>query len=112
MQSTVGSRAVPSPKQQKKFKKQAETLLAEFTAYREGKHEDVQSLCWRVLRDEPNYFDAMRAELPARIAGSPAGNVAIYTQKVEAAYRQFWRDYCATASKAGSEQATINSGSH
>ncbi len=59
MQSTIGSRAAPSPKQQKKLKKQAETLLAAFTAYREGRHEDVQSLCRRVLRDEPNSFDAM-----------------------------------------------------
>ncbi len=59
MQSTVGSRAVLSPSQQKKLKKQAETLLAAFAAYREGRHEDTQSLCRRVLRDEPNYFDAM-----------------------------------------------------
>jgi tetratricopeptide (TPR) repeat protein len=59
LQSTVGSRAVQSAKLQKTLRKQAETLLNAFTAYREGRHEDVQSLCRRVLRDRPNYFDAM-----------------------------------------------------
>jgi predicted O-linked N-acetylglucosamine transferase (SPINDLY family) len=59
LQSTVGSRAVQSAKLQKTLRKQAETLLNAFTAYREGRHEDVQSLCRRVLRDQPNYFDAM-----------------------------------------------------
>jgi predicted O-linked N-acetylglucosamine transferase (SPINDLY family) len=59
LQSTVGSRAVQSPKQQKKIKKQAETLLAAVIAYREGRHEDAQSLCRRMLRDQPDYFDAM-----------------------------------------------------
>jgi len=49
----------------------------------------------------PTHLEKLRAELPARIANSPAGNVAIYTQRVEAGYRQFWRDYCATASGAG-----------
>jgi predicted O-linked N-acetylglucosamine transferase (SPINDLY family) len=46
----------------------------------------------------PAHLAKLRADLPARIANSPAGNVAVYTQKVEAGYRQFWRDYCATAS--------------
>jgi predicted O-linked N-acetylglucosamine transferase (SPINDLY family) len=59
MQSNVGSRAVQSPKQLKKLRKQAETLLAAFAAYGEGRHEEVQSLCRRVLRDEPGSFDAM-----------------------------------------------------
>ncbi len=49
----------------------------------------------------PSDLEKLRADLPARIAGSPAGNVVVYTQKVEAGYRQFWRDYCATASDAG-----------
>jgi len=49
----------------------------------------------------PSYLEKLRADLPAKIANSPAGNVSIYTQKVEAGYRQFWRDYCATASDAG-----------
>ena len=48
----------------------------------------------------PAALEQLRAELPGRIANSPAGNVAVYTQHVEAAYRQFWRDYCA-ASGAG-----------
>ena len=49
----------------------------------------------------PSHLETLRAELPARIANSPAGNVAVYAQRVEAGYRQFWRDYCATASGAG-----------
>jgi predicted O-linked N-acetylglucosamine transferase (SPINDLY family) len=46
---------------------------------------------------EPAYLEKLRAELPGRIASSAAGNVTLYTQYVEAAYRQFWRDYCAKA---------------
>ena len=49
----------------------------------------------------PDDLAKLRAELPAKIAASPAGNVAVYTQRVEAGYRQFWRDYCAAASAAG-----------
>ncbi|CCE05633.1 putative O-linked N-acetylglucosamine transferase, SPINDLY family; TPR domain protein [Bradyrhizobium sp. STM 3843] len=37
----------------------------------------------------------LRAELPQRIATSAAGNVALYTRKVEEGYRTFWRRYCA-----------------
>jgi predicted O-linked N-acetylglucosamine transferase (SPINDLY family) len=43
-------------------------------------------------------LSTLRAELPARIANSAAGNVAIYTGRVEEGYRQFWRDYCASVS--------------
>jgi len=50
---------------------------------------------------EPVHLAKLRNELPARIAASPAGNVEIYTRRVEAGYRQFWRDYCAVASKGG-----------
>jgi len=50
---------------------------------------------------QPELLERLRAELPARIAASPAGNVSVYTQRVEAGYRQFWRDYCAKASAAG-----------
>jgi predicted O-linked N-acetylglucosamine transferase (SPINDLY family) len=46
-------------------------------------------------------LEALRASLPARVAASAAGNGAIYTRRVEEGYRQFWRDYCATASDAG-----------
>jgi predicted O-linked N-acetylglucosamine transferase (SPINDLY family) len=54
----------------------------------------------------PSHLEKLRADLPARIANSPAGNVTLYTRKVEAGYRQFWRDYCATASDAGSVTGT------
>jgi predicted O-linked N-acetylglucosamine transferase (SPINDLY family) len=50
----------------------------------------------------PSHLEKLRADLPAKIASSPAGDVMVYTQKVEAGYRQFWRDYCATAPDAGS----------
>ncbi|WP_454647746.1 O-linked N-acetylglucosamine transferase family protein [Bradyrhizobium liaoningense] len=50
---------------------------------------------------QPDHLAKLRAELPARIAASPAGNVEIYTRKVEAGYRQFWRDYCAAAPEGG-----------
>ena len=38
----------------------------------------------------------LRAELPARIANSAAGDVEFYTRRVEEGYRQFWHDYCAS----------------
>jgi predicted O-linked N-acetylglucosamine transferase (SPINDLY family)/thioredoxin-like negative regulator of GroEL len=57
LQSTAG--ALQNPKLQKKLLKQAETLLAAFRAYSEGRHDEVQSLCRRVLKDAPNSFDAM-----------------------------------------------------
>jgi predicted O-linked N-acetylglucosamine transferase (SPINDLY family) len=40
-------------------------------------------------------LEVLRAELPARIAASVAGNNQAYTRCVEAGYRQFWRAYCA-----------------
>jgi predicted O-linked N-acetylglucosamine transferase (SPINDLY family) len=55
----------------------------------------------RKCASQPAHLEKLRADLPAQIANSPAGNVAVYTEKVEAGYRQFWRDYCATASDAG-----------
>jgi predicted O-linked N-acetylglucosamine transferase (SPINDLY family) len=59
LHSIVGPSAVKNEKQQKKLRKLAETVLAAFAAYREGRHEDVQSLCRRILRDQPDFFDAM-----------------------------------------------------
>ncbi|MCK1388110.1 tetratricopeptide repeat protein [Bradyrhizobium sp. 21] len=53
---------------------------------------------------QPDHLAKLRADLPARIAASPAGNVEIYTRELEAGYRQFWRDYCAAASE-GSDAA-------
>jgi len=50
---------------------------------------------------QPELLAKLRVELPGRIAASPAGDVSVYTQRVEAGYRQFWRDYCAKASAAG-----------
>lgn len=44
---------------------------------------------------QPAHLARLRADLPARIAASPAGNVEIFASRVEAGYRQFWRDYCA-----------------
>ncbi|MBR0974165.1 MULTISPECIES: tetratricopeptide repeat protein [Bradyrhizobium] len=50
---------------------------------------------------QPDHLAKLRAELPARIAASPAGNVERYTREVEAGYRKFWRDYCAAAPEGG-----------
>ncbi|MDA9508041.1 acetylglucosamine transferase [Bradyrhizobium sp. CCBAU 11386] len=55
----------------------------------------------RKFATQPAHLAKLRAELPAQIAASPAGNVEIYTRRVEAGYRQFWRDYCASALKDG-----------
>jgi predicted O-linked N-acetylglucosamine transferase (SPINDLY family) len=49
----------------------------------------------------PSELQAVRQGMRARIAGSASGNSAIYTAKVEEAYRTLWRDYCGRAS--GSE---------
>jgi tetratricopeptide (TPR) repeat protein len=43
----------------------------------------------------PNELAAIRANLPAMIANSDAGNGEKYTRLVEEGYRRFWRDYCA-----------------
>ncbi|MGB6436395.1 MAG: tetratricopeptide repeat protein [Bradyrhizobium sp.] len=43
----------------------------------------------------PAELRALRAGLPARVAGSDAGNNERYTRRVEDGYRQFWRSYCA-----------------
>lgn len=50
---------------------------------------------------QPEHLAKLRADLPARIAASAAGNVEVYTRRVEDGYRQFWRDYCAAASERG-----------
>ncbi|MGH6777947.1 MAG: tetratricopeptide repeat protein [Bradyrhizobium sp.] len=42
----------------------------------------------------PSHLTKLRAELPAKIASSAAGNVETYTRRVEEGYRRFWRDYC------------------
>jgi len=44
---------------------------------------------------DPSALARLRAELPARVASSAAGNVVTYTRKVEEGYRTFWRRYCA-----------------
>ena len=50
---------------------------------------------------QPAHLTKLRADLPAQIANSPAGNVESYTRRVEAGYRQFWRDHCASALASG-----------
>jgi predicted O-linked N-acetylglucosamine transferase (SPINDLY family) len=49
---------------------------------------------------QPEVLSALRAGLPARIANSEAGDAVRYTAAVEAHYRRFWRDYCASAGAA------------
>ncbi|MBC9878284.1 tetratricopeptide repeat protein [Bradyrhizobium sp. INPA01-394B] len=48
---------------------------------------------------DPAGLAALRRELPDRIAASEAGNGASYTRQVEAAYRRFWREYCAAQTR-------------
>ena len=55
----------------------------------------------RKFASQPEYLARLRADLPARIAVSPAGNVETYTRELEVGYRKFWRDYCAAASSDG-----------
>jgi predicted O-linked N-acetylglucosamine transferase (SPINDLY family) len=55
----------------------------------------------RRFAGQPAHLSKLRAELPAQIASSDAGNVEIYTRKVEEGYRQFWRDYCVKAATGG-----------
>ena len=50
----------------------------------------------RRFADLPVELRTLRAELPAKVASSNAGNNEFYTRCVEAGYRQFWRRYCAT----------------
>ena len=49
---------------------------------------------------QPEVLSGLRAGLPARIANSTAGDSVHYTRAVEAHYRRFWRDYCASAGAA------------
>lgn len=44
----------------------------------------------------PRYLEALRRELPARVANSEAGNNMKYTRAVEQAYREMWISYCRT----------------
>jgi predicted O-linked N-acetylglucosamine transferase (SPINDLY family) len=53
----------------------------------------------RTYASMTSHLEALRADLPARVAASAAGNGALYTRRVEEGYRQFWRDYCAAASQ-------------
>jgi len=47
---------------------------------------------------EPVALAKLRAELPAMVTNSAAGNGERYARKVEEGYRSFWRRYCARAS--------------
>jgi predicted O-linked N-acetylglucosamine transferase (SPINDLY family) len=47
---------------------------------------------------QPSDLAKLRAELPAKLATSPAGNVELYTRKVEEGYRTFWRRHCVASS--------------
>jgi predicted O-linked N-acetylglucosamine transferase (SPINDLY family) len=60
LQSTVGSRAFQNGRLQKKFRKQAEAQLQiAYGALREGRHADVQTICIGILREQPDFFDAL-----------------------------------------------------
>ena len=44
----------------------------------------------------PDYLKILRNELATKISASAAGNSALYTKAIEAAYRTMWVDYCRT----------------
>ncbi|MGJ4932466.1 tetratricopeptide repeat protein [Bradyrhizobium sp. HKCCYLS2038] len=46
---------------------------------------------------QPAALAQLRAELPAMVANSAAGNVETYTRKVEEGYRLFWQRYCTSS---------------
>ncbi|WP_316168883.1 MULTISPECIES: tetratricopeptide repeat protein [unclassified Bradyrhizobium] len=43
---------------------------------------------------DPTALAQLRAELPQKVLSSAAGNVVLYTRKVEEGYRTFWRRFC------------------
>ena len=67
--------------------------------------EDGYVAIARKYASMPSHLEKLRADLPGIIANSPAGNAVLYTQRAEAGYRQFWRDYCA---KESSRSAMIS----
>ncbi|WP_315763428.1 tetratricopeptide repeat protein [Bradyrhizobium sp. SZCCHNS2005] len=46
---------------------------------------------------DPAALAQLRAELPQQVLSSAAGNVELYTRKVEEGYRAFWRRFCAAS---------------
>ncbi|HEY7843592.1 MAG TPA: tetratricopeptide repeat protein [Bradyrhizobium sp.] len=59
MQSSVGSRAFQNARLQKQARKQAEVLMPNAVgAYRQGRHQEAQTVCRQILKDLPNHFDA------------------------------------------------------
>lgn len=48
----------------------------------------------------PEELAVLRERLPSMMASSEAGNPALYVRRVEEAYRQFWRSYCASPGEA------------
>jgi len=63
-------------------------------------NEEGYAAIARKYASMPSCLEALRTDLPAKIANTPAGNISVYTDRVETGYRQFWRDYCAKASTA------------
>jgi predicted O-linked N-acetylglucosamine transferase (SPINDLY family) len=59
LQSSVGSRAFQNARLQKQAKKQADALMpAAVGAYRQGRHQEAQTLCRQILKDLSGHFDA------------------------------------------------------
>src|SRR5262249_54302448 len=48
----------------------------------------------------PEELASLRKRLPSIMASSEAGNPVLYVHRVEEAYRQFWRSYCASPGEA------------
>ena len=59
MQSSAGARAFQNARFQKKFKKQAEALLAAAaTAYGQGRYAEAEALCRQIVKELPDHVDA------------------------------------------------------
>ena len=57
---TIGSRAFQNARLQKKYKKQAEALMAAaYAAYGNGRHADVEAACRQIVQVLPDYFEAL-----------------------------------------------------
>lgn len=60
MQSSAGARAFQNARLQKKFKKQAEAVIAAANAaFGQGRYAETEALCRQILNELPEHFSAL-----------------------------------------------------